>query len=77
MLVCMLLAPLIHAHATKQLIINHLKCASMCGCIFCVHACASYMCFSMCLELSHTQVVHKCVTKHALLFKQCDMICMH
>ncbi len=77
MLVCMHLAPLIHAHATTQRIINNLKCAAMCDCICCVHACASYMCFSMCLELSHTQVVQNCVTKHGLLFKQCDMSCMH
>ena len=75
--VCMHLAPLIHAHATKQLIITNLKCAAMSDCICCVHTCASYMCFSMCLEVSHTQVVQNCVTKQSFLFQQCDMICMH
>ena len=77
MYVCMHLAPLVQAHANTQLNINNLKCAAMCGCVCCVHACASYMCFSMSLELSHAQLGQTCVAKQALLFKQCDMICMH
>ena len=31
--VCMHLAPLIHAHAIKQLSIINMKCATMCACI--------------------------------------------
>ena len=61
MLVCMHLAPFIHAHANNQLIINNLKCAIMCDCICCVHACASYMCcFNMSWFVSNTNGTKLC-----------------